>query len=66
MIIRVQMGSGGKAMDVVEGSTPQDVLRELKLLPDAHIVIRGREPIPIDEQLSDGQSIRIVKVASGG
>ena len=43
-----------------------DLLRALRLAPDAHILIRGRGPIPVDEALEDGERIRVIVVVSGG
>lgn len=60
------MAKGEEIVEIDDRSTPQAVLDRLNLLPDAHLVLRGRRPIPIDEPLIDGESIRIIKVASGG
>ena len=43
-----------------------DLLRALRLAPDAHILMRDDRPIPVDEVLSDGERIRVVVVVSGG
>ena len=43
-----------------------DLLKALRLAPDAHILFRGNVPIPIDETLVDGDRIRVVGVVSGG
>jgi len=43
-----------------------DLLRALRLAPDAHILMRGDGPIPVDEVLSDGERIRVIVVVSGG
>ena len=43
-----------------------DLLKALRLAPDAHILFRGNAPIPIDEILADGDRIRVVGVVSGG
>jgi sulfur carrier protein ThiS len=66
MRVRVQMAKGDDVIELSDSSTPAAVLDLLRLLPDAHIVLRGRVPIPIDEPLVDGDSIKIIKVASGG
>jgi len=49
-----------------EKSTGSDLLRALKLAPDAHILVRGDVPIAIDERLVDGDRIRVLAVVSGG
>jgi len=43
-----------------------DLLRALRLAPDAHILMRGEQPIPADEALADGERIRVIGVVSGG
>ena len=47
-------------------STGLDLLRALRLAPDAHVLVRKDVPIPADEPLADGEWIRIVAVVSGG
>lgn len=49
-----------------KGSTGLDLMAALGLHPDAHIIARGDEPIPIDEQLRAGESLRVIQVVSGG
>jgi sulfur carrier protein ThiS len=53
-------------VEVPDGALCLDVLDKLNLSPDAHIVTREGEPIPIDEKLKDGEKIEIIKVVSGG
>jgi sulfur carrier protein ThiS len=53
-------------MEIAQGAICLDVLNKLGLSPDAHIVTRKGEPIPIDERLKDGEQIEIIKVVSGG
>ncbi len=48
------------------GATGGDLLRALRLPPDAHLLVRGDVPIPIDEPLHDGERIRVIGVVSGG
>ena len=43
-----------------------DLLRALRLAPDAHILVRRDIPIAVDEDLVDGDRIRVVTVVSGG
>src|SRR5438132_1494020 len=49
-----------------ERATGSDLLRALRLAPDAHILVRGDAPIAIDERLVDGDHIRVLAVVSGG
>ncbi len=53
----VELGSGARGLDL---------LRALRLAPDAHILIRGEAPIPADTALHDGEWIRVIGVVSGG
>jgi sulfur carrier protein ThiS len=66
MKIRVERGKAQEVVEVAEGSTSLDVLEQLHLLPDAHLILKDGTPIPIDTPLTTGETIRIVKVASGG
>ena len=55
-----------KIVEVSKGTLIIDMLRTLKLSPDALIVLRKNQPIPIDEELLKEEQLSIVKVASGG
>ncbi len=66
MRITLRLGGNDQEVDVAEGASPLDIIREMKLPPDAYIVLRGTTPIPVDEVLSEGDTIRLIKVASGG
>jgi len=49
-----------------EGSTVEKLLAEMNLFPDAHIVLRGKVPVPLSDVLNDKDDLRIIRVASGG
>ena len=49
-----------------EGSKVSDVLEQMKLFADAHIVIRGKTPIPLTAEVVDGEKLKVLRVASGG
>lgn len=66
MKINVQHEDKSEEICLDEGSTAEVLLGCMKLLPDAYIVLKGKIPIPIDCILSDGDSIKLIKVASGG
>ncbi len=53
-------------LEVDEDAICLDILDKLNLSPDAHIITREGEPIPIDDKLKDGEKIEIIKVVSGG
>lgn len=47
-------------------SNGHDLMKSLFLAPDVHILVRDDVPIPIDEELKEGDHIRIIAVVSGG
>ncbi|WP_455243399.1 MoaD/ThiS family protein [Petrachloros mirabilis] len=53
-------------MEVKGPKRAKDVLRELSLVVEAHLVIRGDELVTEDEMLSDKDQIEIRPVISGG
>ena len=68
MRIRVEMFPAKKetSVDLAAEATGLDLLGALELAPDAHILVRGDVPIPVDEPLADGERLRIISVVSGG
>jgi sulfur carrier protein ThiS len=64
--VHIEHGKGTLDLDLSAGETALKVLEKLNLYPDGHLVLRDRTPIPIDEELKDGDRIKIIKVASGG
>ncbi len=66
--IEVIVDYRGKTVPVKvnEGSKISDVLDAMKLYADAHIVLRGRLPVPITETVHMGETLKVIKVASGG
>jgi sulfur carrier protein ThiS len=55
-----------KVLELADGSTGMELLRELNLPYDVHILARDDVPIPLDVKLIDGEKIRIISVVSGG
>jgi sulfur carrier protein ThiS len=53
-------------IELEEGALGLDLLVKLELAPDAHIITRDKSPIPMDDELSDGEVIEIIQVVSGG
>jgi sulfur carrier protein len=66
IVLTVEVDRRAKEVRLPEGSTVETVLDSLGLYPDAHIVVRGKIPVPVDSPLVNGDQLRIVKVASGG
>ncbi|HYY48708.1 MAG TPA: hypothetical protein VFA17_08510 [Thermoplasmata archaeon] len=55
-----------QSVDLEPDSTGLDLLRALRLAPDAYVLIRGDLPIPADGALVDAERIRVVRIVSGG
>lgn len=55
-----------KAVELREHSNGYELMGKLGLAPDVHILVRGDVPIPIDEELRDGERVRVISVVSGG
>jgi sulfur carrier protein ThiS len=53
-------------VELAPGATGVDLLRALKLAPDAYVLIRGDLPMPADEPLVEAEKIRLVRIVSGG
>ena len=54
------------AMEISGGSTGFDLLADLGLHPDAHILAIDEDYIPLDQILEDGKTIKVIGVISGG
>jgi len=55
-----------KEIEIKSGSKINDLIKKINLKPDMLIVLNDSVPIPVDENLIDGQRLCILKVASGG
>ena len=55
-----------RSVDLPAAASGLDLVKALGLAPDAHILARGDTPIPIDEPLRDGETVRVMRVVSGG
>ncbi len=55
-----------EAIDLPSGATGMDLLERLRLAPDAHVLLRGDLPIPVDEPLTEGETVHVISVISGG
>ena len=64
--MRVQLCHPVRSIDVKGPKRAKDLLRELNLMVEAHLVIRGDELVTEDEMLSDGDQVEIRPVISGG
>jgi len=64
--ISVEVDRQSKSLRLPEGSTVEGLLDSLGLYIDAHIVVSGKTPVPLDQPLKGGDHLRVIKVASGG
>ncbi len=66
MVKLLPQGKDVGDVEISDGSTGLELLSKFKLAPDAHIILRSGNPIPLDEELKDGENIEIIQVISGG
>jgi len=55
-----------KNIEIIMGSTVNDLLTKIQVKPDTVIVLKNNTPVPVDDILSDAKELRIIRVASGG
>ena len=60
------MGSFEKEIEIEDGARIKDVLDSFKITYDFVITMLNGKPVPIDEELKDGDTLKIVTVVSGG
>ena len=64
--MQVLLSHPSRSVEVKGPKRAKDLLRELNLPVEAHLVIRGDELVTEDEMLSDKDQIEIRPVISGG
>ncbi len=62
----IQLNHPPRSINIKGPKRAKELLRELNLLPEAHLVIRGDELVTEDEMLADTDQIEIRPVISGG
>jgi len=62
----VQLSHPNRQVEIKGPKRTKDLLRELNLVMEAHLVIRGDELVTEDEILADGDQVEIRPVISGG
>jgi len=55
-----------KKIQMQQGSLINDLIKKINLKPDSLIVIENNKPVPIDDNLYNGQQLTIIEVSSGG
>jgi sulfur carrier protein len=64
--MQVQLSHPARTVEIKGPKRAKDVLRELSLVVEAHLVIREDELVTEDEMLFDKDQIEIRPVISGG
>ncbi|MBX3301302.1 MAG: MoaD/ThiS family protein [Nitrospira sp.] len=64
--MHVQLNHPVRSIEIKGPKRVKDLLRELNLVAEAHLVIRGDELATEDEMLSDQDQVEIRPVISGG
>ena len=64
--MQVQLSHPARTVDIKGPKRAKEVLRELNLVVEAYLVIRGDELVTEDEMLADQDRIEIRPVISGG
>ncbi|WHZ24886.1 MAG: tRNA (uracil(54)-O(2)) thiolation sulfur carrier protein TtuB [Nitrospira sp.] len=62
----VQLSHPTRQVEIKGPKRTKELLRELNLVVEAHLVIRGDELVTEDEMLADADRIEIRPVISGG
>ncbi len=64
--MRIQLSHPSRTVEVKGPKKAKDLLKELSLVVEAHLIIRGDELVTEDEMLYDQDQIEIRPVISGG
>jgi sulfur carrier protein len=64
--MQVQLSHPARMVEIKGPKKVKDLLRELNLVVEAHLVIKGDDLVTEDEMLYEGDQIEIRPVISGG
>lgn len=64
--MKVHLSHPERQIEIKGPKRVQDLLRDLNLLVEAHLVIRGSDLMTEDEVVADSDSVEIRPVISGG
>lgn len=64
--MQVQLSHPARTVEVKGPKKVKELLRELNLVVEAHLVIKGDDLVTEDEMLYDGDQIEVRPVISGG
>jgi sulfur carrier protein len=65
-MLTVVLRNPRREVTVAGGRRVKDVLRELDILPETVLVIRGDELVTADQVVADGETLELRPVMSGG
>jgi sulfur carrier protein len=64
--MNVQLSHPTREVEIKGPKKGRELLRDLNLIPEAHLIIRGDELVTEDEILADTDRVEIRPVISGG
>jgi sulfur carrier protein len=64
--MKVQLSHPAREVEIKGPKRVKDLLRDLNLVVEAHLVIRGDDLVTEDETLQDGDHVEVRPVISGG
>lgn len=64
--MKVVLRNPRREVEVTGGRRVKEILRELEILPETVLVIRGADLITTDEVVHEGETIELRPVMSGG
>jgi sulfur carrier protein ThiS len=64
--VKISRTNETKEVNLENGASVQNLLEKINLKPDTIIVLNNNKPVPIDDELSNGEEITILQVSSGG
>ena len=64
--IVVYHGNEKRDIEITGDTTPFDILKHFDQNPDVIIVVRNSTPIPLDETLNSGDTIKLIQITSRG
>jgi sulfur carrier protein len=64
--MKVRLSHPTREMELQGPKRVAEIFKELNLIPEAFLVIRGQDLMTEDEMLADGDTIEIRPVISGG
>ena len=62
--VKISRTNETKEISIETGSTVEDVLKKINLKPDTVIIINKSKPIPIDDEIKDGEELTVLQVSS--